>query len=512
MSEPSFFPVDPGEAALLPAGASANGRVAVVDIGSNSVRLVVFDGASRTAFTVHNEKTICSIGRELGTTGLLYSEGVALALQSLRRYRHLADRLGVVAREAVATAAARDARNGADFVRRATAAWGASVRVLSGVEEAQLAGEGVLAAIPDADGAVADLGGGSLDMVTVKFGRTAAAVSLPFGPLRLADMSRSNLERARKLVDEALSSWAPLGGLEGKTLYLVGGIWRSIARVDMLREAYPLHLLQSYTIPAARAAELCGVLAKQGKKSLELLTVVSKRRVELLPYGAVVLQRLLATAHFKDVVVSANGVREGLLFSRLSPEERAKDPLVEYAMAENRRLARVPAHAPELFEWAAPLFGDEGAAVRRLRLAFCHFSDIGWRRHPDHRARGTYEDVLAMPFGGADHRTRAFLAAAVFHRYAGTQQMLPEPRLRGLITKDDERRALRIGLAARLAFALSAAAAGELAQYRLRLTPAKLILEVPGRRSAVADDAVARRMGALGEAFDRTAEIQVIGG
>ena len=490
----------------------AEGRIAVVDIGSNSVRLVVFDGLSRVAHTVHNEKTICSIGRELGTTGLLYKEGVELALETLRRYRHLCDRLNVRSREVVATAAARDALNGAEFVRRAESAWGGPVRVLTGPEEARLAGEGVIAAMPDADGLVADLGGGSLDMVTVRGGRTADVCSLPFGPLRLADLSKGDLERTRKLVDDELEQWTPLAGQAGKSLFLVGGIWRSIARVDMLREQYPLHMLQHYTIPSARAFELCQVLSKQGKKSLELLSVVSKRRVDLLPYGATVLHRLLSFARFKELVISATGVREGLVFAKLPADERAKDPLIEAAADENRRSGRAPAHAEELFAWAAPLFGDENAYYRRLRLAASLFSDTGWRRHPDHRARGTYDDVLNLPYGGADHRARSFIAVATWHRYAGDQELPADLRLKGLLERGEERRALRIGLAARLAFELSAAAAGELSQYRLRLTPTKLILEVPRRRSAVANDAVARRMGALGAAFDRYAEIQVLTG
>ena len=363
MTSSSLLPAESGELSPACAPEAATARIAVVDIGSNSVRLVVFDGLSRAALTVHNEKTICSIGRELGTTGLLYKEGVELALDTLRRYRHLCDRLGVDLREVVATAAARDALNGPEFVRRAESAWGGPVRVLTGPEEARLAGEGVLAAMPDADGLVADLGGGSLDMVTVRGGRTADVCSLPFGPLRLADLSKGDLDRTRKLVDDELEQWTPLKGQGGKTLFLVGGIWRSIARVDMLREQYPLHMLQHYTIPSERALELCQVLSKQGKKSLELLSVVSKRRVDLLPYGATVLHRLLSFARFKELVISATGVREGLVFAKLAAEERGKDPLIEHAASENARVGRAPGHAQEVFAWGAPLLPTKTSTI-----------------------------------------------------------------------------------------------------------------------------------------------------
>ena len=512
MSGPPIRPVDAGEGGMPQARAAAEGRIAIVDIGSNSVRLVVFESLSRSLLTVHNEKTICSIGRDLATTGLLQKDGVELALEALRRFRMLIDKLGVTTREAVATAAARDAINGDEFVRRAEAAWGAPVRILSGVGEARLAGEGVLAAIPDADGLTADLGGGSLDMVIVRDGQTHEAFSLPFGPLRLMTYSKGDLDRTRQMVDFELGRWPNLRGLDQKTLYLVGGIWRSVARVDMLREEYPLHMLQHYAIPAGRATELCSLLSKQGRKSLELLTAVSKRRTEMLPYGAIVLQRLICAARFKAVVVSANGVREGLVYSKLPPEERAKDPLIHYAGMENARASRSPGHAMEMFQWASPLFPDEDAHDRRLRQAASLLSDLGWRRHPDHRTRGTYEDVLNMPFGGADHRARAFIAAAVYHRYAGDEDMPDDLRLPKMLDKQEERRAMRIGLAARLAFDLTGSAAGELPYYRLRLTPTKVVLEVPRRRSAIADDTVAKRLGALGAALDRNAEIQVIGG
>ncbi|GAA0542688.1 exopolyphosphatase [Rhizomicrobium palustre] len=509
---PSILPVDIGDEFSARAESLGKERIGIVDIGSNSVRFVVFDALARSAHTVHNEKIICSIGRDLGATGMLYKEGVDQALEALRRYRLLAERLGVKVREAVATAAARDASNGADFVRRAESAWGGTVRVLSGTEEAKLAGEGVIAAIPDADGLTADLGGGSLDMVVVKNGQTGEAVSMPFGPLRLIDLSKGDLDKTRQLVDYELSKWLPLRSLDNKTLYLVGGIWRSVARVDMLREEYPLQILQSYTIPYNRAVELASVLAKQGKKSLENLAAVSKRRMELLPYGAIVLQRLLLAAKFKDVVVSANGVREGLVYSRLPAEERGKDPLIDYATIENARASRSPLHAMEMFNWATPLFADENAYYRRLRLAASLLSDLGWRRHPDFRTRGTYSEVLHMPFGGVDHKARCFIAACVYHRYAGDDEMPEDLRLTGMLDKAEEKRVLRIGLAARLAFDLSASSAGELGHYRLRLTPSKVILEIPKRRGAIADDAVGKRLGALGGAFDRNAEIQVLSG
>jgi exopolyphosphatase/guanosine-5'-triphosphate,3'-diphosphate pyrophosphatase len=486
--------------------AKARSPFGIVDVGSNSVRLVVYEGQARTSATLHNEKAICGIGRNMVSTGRLHAEGCAAALEALARFRLLADGLKVELREAVATAAARDASNGAEFVARAERAWGFPIRVLAGEDEARIAAEGVIANLPEADGLAADLGGGSLDMVTVKGGKTGNAWTLPFGPLRLTDQAKGDPDKARDIVDKGLKN---ISDLSAPALYAVGGIWRSLARVDMEDHHYPLHVLQQYTIPRGRALRICKVLAGLSKESVRKIKVVSKRRAEALPYGAVVLERLLLAGDIKEVVISAYGLREGLFYARLSPEERAKDPLLEFAISVNERVARFPAHAREMLQWTATLFDGESHKQRRAREASAYFSDVGWRLHPDNRAIGSMSQVLTAPFGGADHRMRALIATTIFHRYSGDEEVPMQAALSGMLDRDDERRAVRLGLAWRLAFSLSAAAAGELSNYRLRQTPAKLILEVPARREVIAGEPVQKRLGALAESFDRRGEILI---
>lgn len=488
-----------------------SGRVGVIDIGSNSVRFVIYDRLARTPVTVHNEKTICSIGRNVANTGLLYKEGCDLALASLARYRLLAERLGVTERIAVATAAARDALNGPQFVRDAEAAWGAPVRILSGEEEARLAGQGVAAALPGADGVVGDLGGGSLDMIRLKGGKTSGrAVSLPFGPLRLSDMAKGDVEKARKMVETRLVDLSPFWPSGEKSFYAVGGIWRALARVDMERELYPLHVLQHYCIPRERAIALCNLISRQGRKSLELMTVISKRRAVMLPFGAVVLSAALAAGRFKDVVVCAGGLREGLIYDRLTDAEKNSDPLIDFVVGVNQRLSRAPGHAADMVRWTDPLFSDETAEEKRLRQAALYLCDIGWRRHPDYRAPGSYAEVLNMPFGGVTHPGRVFLATAVFHRYCGYTEVPQHLDPPGLLPHEEELRALRTGLAARLAFDLSGSAPGELPFYRLLTPPGRLLLLVPKDRAMVADEAVLRRLKNLAAAMDRKGEIQTV--
>jgi exopolyphosphatase/guanosine-5'-triphosphate,3'-diphosphate pyrophosphatase len=486
-----------------------NGPVAVVDIGSNSVRLVIYEALSRSPAVVHNEKAICAIGRDMVSTGQLHREGMKLALEALARFRMLADANHVEAREAVATAAARDAGNGQEFIRQAEVAWGGPIRILSGEEEARLAAEGVLAGTPTADGLVADLGGGSLDMVTVKAGRTGHALTLPIGPLRLMDAAKGDPDKGRDIADAQLDGLDVLGQLKGRSLYAVGGAWRSFARLDMEDTGYRLHVLHNYEIPASRAIKLCKVVSRLSRKSLDKMKIISRRRAEALPFGAIVLERLLLAAELKDVVISAYGLREGLLYADLPPEERAKDPLIAFAVASNGRISRTPVHAQEVFQWSAPLFAEESAELQRIRHAICLFSDSGWRRHPDERALGSFTQVLTAPFAGAGHRARAIIATAVFHRYSGDEDHPREIALGDLLSGEDGALALRIGLAVRLAFALSASAVGELPHYRLRMTPTRLLLEISRRREMIAGEPVQKRLAELAAVFGRKAEILI---
>lgn len=477
--------------------------VAVIDIGSNSVRLVIYEGPWRHASALHNEKSICAIGRNMVSTGHLDEDGMEFALETLRRFRSLCEGYGVKEFGAVATAAARDATNGKEFVRDAEKALGQPIQILSGEDEAKIAAEGTLAGIPAADGLVADLGGGSLDMVKVREGKIGAATTLPFGPLRLMDLSDGNLNKARNAVEKGLDKLDFSGGLKGKALYAVGGIWRALAHVDMEQQSYPLRVLHHYVMPAKRAVQLCRVVAGLGRKSLEKMHAVPKRRAEALPYGSLVMEEMIHAFGLKEVIISAYGLREGVLQRRLPVEEADKDPLLESARELNVRESRTPAHAAELFRWMTPLFPKEEPHERRIREATCLFSDIGWRRHPDDRAMGTFTQILRGSYGGADHHERAVMATAVYYRYAGEDDFPEETGIAALLGPVGAVQALRIGLAARLAFGISSAIEGELPSLQLHLTKETLALEAPAKKRNLLGESVVKRLNDLAEAFGR---------
>lgn len=486
--------------------------VAVVDIGSNSVRLVVYDGLRRSPTPIFNEKILCGLGRGLATKGRLAEDGVVRALSALRRFRALSRQIGAKHVFAVATAAAREAENGSEFVARAEKALGAGIKLLSGKEEARLAALGVISGIPYADGVVGDLGGGSLELIDIKDGRLREGVTLPLGPLRLMDVSGGSIDKARRIVDEALINSGMLSQLKGRTFYAVGGTWRNLAKLHMAQSHYPLHVLHSYRLARAQAISLSGLVAQLSPASLRDVREVSKSRADTMPYGAMVLERLLAHSGAGGVEVSVYGVREGLLYSKLTSRKRQSDALLSSCWDFARRYARSPEHELELCDWTDQLFGEgklpETAAQKRLRYAACLLADIGWRAHPDYRAERSLSMISQAAFVGIDHPGRVFLALTVFYRYDGGGE--DGDGLNRLLGDEDHQRAHLLSSIFRLAYILSAAMPGKLPDIRLKLGDNRtLILTLPRKLADLAGERVDKRLTGLAAEMGRTGKVVI---
>lgn len=489
---------------------SGSPPVAVIDIGSNSIRLVVYETSDRAPVAMFNEKVLCGLGRELNATGCLNGDGIKEALVALPRFTRLATEMGCVRIDMIATAAARDAQNGPDFIQRAEAACGHKVRVLAGEEEARLSGLGVLSGTPDADGVMGDLGGGSVELVEVQGGATGRQATLPLGPLRLDPRLVAKPLKARETVSRSLSSIFWLDVMEGRTLYLVGGAWRNLARLHMDYINYPLHIIHHYTMTTQNALEISDLVSRQSPSALQRVPGVSKRRVETLPYAAMLLHRLLVAGRPREIVFSAHGLREGCLFDQLSEQERVADPLIvascRYVSHEVQDAAAV---GLRLFHWTSPAFHGETPADARLRQAACVLTDIARRDHPDYRAGHALMRVLRLPIVGLDHAERAFLAVAVASRHSMVDDdMLGMTAIRALLSEERFNAACRIGLATRLAMTLSGGAAEGLNGARLELSDAKLVLQLDASRQGMAGEAVARRLANLAKSLDRIPDIQ----
>ncbi len=475
------------------------GRAAVVDLGSNSVRLVVFEGRGRNPVAIFNEKAVLRLGRGLETTGRLNDEGVTQALQVMRRYAAIARAMGAAPFEVLATAAVRDARNGPEFVGLLKGRMpGVPIRILSGTEEAEFAAAGMLCGIPDADGILADIGGGSMEMVRIASGARRQSQTLPLGVIRLSERAQNDPVRARTIAEADLARVPWLAEGDGRDLYVVGGAWRALARIQIARARYPLSMVHHYIIGREEARGLAELIAGASRRELERLPGVPRRRVDDLPFAAVVLRRLLRLTGAARVVFSANGLREGWYMSLLTPETRAEDPLLASGHDYARRFSRDIELPPALVTWTDPLFPDERGEARRLRVAACLMSDIGTRDHPEYRAEQAFLRIFRQPGVGLDHPARAFLGLTMALRYEAEPDAPFLVDARRMLAPADQRRAEILGHALRLAYTLCAGTPDLLAATRLVVGP-KLTLMMTEGGGVFEGESVTRRLERLAE-------------
>jgi exopolyphosphatase/guanosine-5'-triphosphate,3'-diphosphate pyrophosphatase len=456
--------------------------IAIVDIGSNSVRLVSYESHSRAPTPTFNEKALCGLGRGVAMSGLLPEDGIAKALAALGRFRILCNTMRIDDVRGVATAAVRDAANGSDFLDQAERVIGCKIELLSGQQEARLSAFGVVSSIHNVDGVVGDLGGGSLELTEVRDHQCEPGITLPLGGLSLMDLSERSPKKAAKIVRETLAPVKSLHELGGRTFYAVGGTWRALARLHMRQRQYPMNVMHNYVIPSRDALEFARLVERIEADALLSIEAVSSARRPLLAYGAAVLEEIIRQANPKEIVVSALGVREGLLYSRLSPEEQAEDPLIVSAREFNELRSRAPEHAEELFDWTGRLIAsthlEEDDDDRRLRHAACLLSDISWRAHPDYRGAQAYDLVANAAFIGVDHPSRAFLALAASYRHLSNEDLV-SPQSRSLVTARQLDRARILGAAMRVAYNISAAMPGVLPRAPMVCEKGRVILTLP---------------------------------
>jgi len=490
-----------GETSVVPGadGALGKGRVGIIDVGSNSIRLVVYERASRAPLPVFNEKVLCGLARGLDATGRLNPEGVEMALANIDRFTTLAHNMKVTSLDLLATAAVRDAADGASFMHELSSRPGIQAHIVSGRDEARYSGYGVMCGIPDANGVMGDLGGGSLELVALGDGQLGESSTLPIGSLRLMSSGKGD---PKKTVVEAIESVRWLREQGGRTFYAVGGAWRSFARLHMEQAGYPLHIIHQYEIPADEARAVARLIAVQSPKSLEKMPGVSRRRVDTLPLACLALDRLLAVLKPKTVVFSAFGLREGFYFSRLSEQERARHPLIAFAEEQGESWHRFDLSPHEIFDWLSPAFAGETDSEQIMRRAACHLSDISWDDHPDYRADQAYFRVLHLPAPGMNHRERAVLALTLTYRYKSEPKAAMIDTALRLTDSKGRSFARRLGACLRLAYNLSGGAPGLLPQLQLRRTDRELRLLVPTALKRSLGDVTARRLEAAAQAFE----------
>ncbi|GLT00065.1 exopolyphosphatase [Sphingobium jiangsuense] len=482
-------------------------RRAIVDIGSNSIRLVVYDGPARAPFQLFNEKVTAGLGAALSTTGRIDDTAMQRGIEALMRFSGLIRAMEVRDVRCIATAAVRDARNGGDFVARARAEAGMEIEILSGDEEGRASGLGVIGAIPGADGIVADLGGGSLELARVRGGEVLKVLSLPLGVLRLAALRERGKDALAKYVARALhkAGWNDTG----LPLYMVGGSWRALAHLDMQLTKFPLPVIHHYRMEASRAAYLVRVTAQMGKARLRKIRSIPAARIPTLGNATALLAVLVRELASAELVVSAHGLREGLMFKSLSAQEQALDPLLVATEAEGEAQGRFAGHGRQIDAWIAPLFEADPPAWARLRRAACFLGDVAWRANPDFRAERGVEIALHGNWAGIDGAGRVMLAQALYAAFGGAAPM--KAGFERLAGAEALARSTQWGLAIRLAQRLSGGVAQPLEATSIAPVERDLVLSLEPLSADLKGEAVARRLKTLAQAMNLSPRIEPAG-
>lgn len=478
-----------------------DGRIGIIDIGSNSIRLVIYDQLKRSPVPIYNEKAMCELGKGLASSGVLYPKGVELAKATLKRLLAMGRNMEITALYVMATAAVRDAKDGPEFTRWLEKTYDIAVDTISGDKEAKLGAYGICSSMYKPQGITGDLGGGSMELVWVENGQLSHRVSLPLGSLRMIDESKGDRGKLKKLIEKRFDELSWLDEHKGANFYAIGGSFRALAKMHLAQSNYPLRLLHEYTVDAKEFSDFAHDIADMPDDKLEKFPGVVPKRIPALPGAAMVIERLIDIARPKQIIFSTSGIREGYLYEKLSPYIRNQDGLIASCTEFATKAGRTTAYANELFTWMYPLVLHETEEQRRLRFAFCLLSDIALHIHPEYRAEWAFHRILYSALTGLTHRERVTLALALYHRY---QFKLKEewPALK-LVREKDRSWAKMMGTVANLAYHLSGNIAGNLHKTILSVKAGGGGVELqfsPGAED-VMGDAVQKRIDGTDEAY-----------
>ena len=483
----------------IPTADHPKGQIAIIDIGSNSVRMVVYHALKRVPLPVFNEKYMCALGRGLARTGMLNPDGVKKAEIAIARFLVMAHRLQVASLDIIATAAVRDAKNGEAFVRGLEREHGITIRVITGEHEAELAAKAILASFHEPLGISADLGGGSMELAMVERTEIGARSSCHLGSLRLFDAAEGKREKMQELIRRELKEIGWLKNANPPCIYGIGGGFRALAKLHMVKTNYPLDLVHEYVMSKRAVNQMCEKLVALSPAELQSLPGISAKRLQTIVPTALVLQQLLNVTGAHEVRFSVSGIREGFFFDLLESRQQKEDALLGSARDLAALIGRQGSYATELYDWMTPLFANEPIAWRRLRRALCKLSELAWSIDPNFRASWAYQRIIQSSLKGMDHKERLMLALALYHRYQ-TRWKGDKNEIK-LLDERERLWARCVGLAANLAFQLSGGRGGNLYHAKLFYHDAEVKLTLDDEASPLRTDTVEKRLDGLGEAL-----------
>ena len=483
---------------------------AVIDIGSNSVRLVIYDVAGRALLPHYNEKVMARLGASLSRNGKLSRDGKKVAMKAIQRYDAILNGLNVTKLRAVGTAAVRRASDGQDFVAQIEKQTGIRVDIIDGAEEARLSALGVDGSVYQASGTVGDLGGSSLEFAHLSKGKVKSVETHMLGPLALSPEGL-DVEALRQRVRKSLSNSKALKKKGGR-FYMVGGAWRALAKLHMDLSSYPLRQLHAYVMDRKALDEIAAIAEVDNAINRQRLEKISVKRSSVLPYASILLGEIFRIGEFHDVMLSSHGLREGLVLDSLQ-KSASKDPLLDGVALSARLYEQRRDFGRALMKWvrqtvdpSTDLFGNVGVDHRLIGAA-CLLADSGARFHPDTRAQLAFDQSLTAPSTGVTHPERVFIALAIGNRYS--RRFRAPEKVMGLLSAEQSRLAKQLGAAMRLGAVFSGRSSELLQVGRLHRGEKMVSLIVSEKHKSMVSSMVERRLETLAEVLELKASIEI---
>ena len=451
---------------------------------------------------------MCALGAGLAETGKLNPSGRIRALSALRRFCTIAKGIGLPDLTAVATAAVREASDGPEFAAQVLQKTGLKIHVVDGPEEARLSAQGVLLGWPGSYGLVCDIGGASMELAEISDGKVGQRLTSPLGPLKLVNIPGG--KRGRKaFITQTLDQLREKMGPQSDRLFLVGGSWRAIARIDMHRRGYPLHVMHEYRMTARDIKETAKYIDECDLERLRAEIRITLGRMTLVPIASQILKGIVKRFKPHDIAVSSYGIREGMLYEQMPQIMRDRDPLIESCHFAERKDARLPGFGIRLHKFISPLFLNNNPNRARLVRAACLLHDVSWRAHPDFRAEVCFEYATRANLGGLSHDERVFLGLALLHRYRNKRDGTRFEELYSLLPDEGRKEAEVLGKAMRLGAMLWANPDDETATLQWDAKKKRLSLILTAEASPLFGEVAEARLESLATALNATTHVDI---
>lgn len=468
--------------------------IGIIDIGSNTVRLVVFRSTVGGAFRLIDQaRWSARLGHRLTSDGRLDDEAVQSLIEMLSHFVSICRKYEASAIRCVATAAMRAARNRDEVLTKLHAATGIAIEILTGEQEARYGGIAVMRSLPVTDGYVVDIGGGSTEISLIRDRRIVQAVSYPVGCVNVlenhgADMATgpvAAIERVHREVRRLLSASPWTSAYPGLPLIGLGGTVRAFAKVIQRSSDYPLPRLHGFEQSPESLEALLERLASMTTGERRKMPGLSKDRSDVIVPGLAILSGVMRHLRANKLVVSGNGIREGLLFETGMPDipNDGSNPVLEHSIRNLNALypSAPPDHLEQVSRLALALFDGLDGANRCSRDARAWLgaaaklykigATIDWNEYGNH----TFYMLLHTHWNGFSHREIVLTAAIASYKNANANRRKLAP-YRTILREGDIEAAAKTGAVLQLAAALDRSESQAIRDLHLTLTGNELLL------------------------------------